>query len=301
MFKVAAKSCLLHLDFIRPWTIVGHYDRLRRSNSCYNLTGLSQPPNVTSRMNPIIALWAHPRSMSTAVERIMRTRGDLSCFHEPFLSDYYFNRSVRMFPHFEVEQNQPVTYEQARDMIITQAQTTPVFFKDMSFYVMPHILDDTTFGDRLINVFIIRNPVASIPSYFKLDPDVTLAEIGLQAQWQHFEALSTSAGTMPLVIQAEDIRANAKKVIGRLWQQIGLPSSNHAFEWRSDIPEEWQQVRVWHKATIDSSGIRMISDQEVAAQTHTFKLMSDEYPQMSSYLAHHQPFYENLKARAIRI
>ena len=38
--------------------------------------------------HPIIALWSHPRSMSTAFERIMRSRGDLDCLHEPFMYDY---------------------------------------------------------------------------------------------------------------------------------------------------------------------------------------------------------------------
>ena len=31
--------------------------------------------------HPLIALWSHPRSMSTATERIMRERGDLDCAH----------------------------------------------------------------------------------------------------------------------------------------------------------------------------------------------------------------------------
>ena len=45
--------------------------------------------------HPIIALWSHPRSMSTAFERIMRARGDLDCLHEPFMYDYYINRAPR--------------------------------------------------------------------------------------------------------------------------------------------------------------------------------------------------------------
>jgi hypothetical protein len=43
-------------------------------------------------MNPIIFLWAHPRSMSTAIERVMREGGDLDCLHEPFLRYYYLER-----------------------------------------------------------------------------------------------------------------------------------------------------------------------------------------------------------------
>jgi hypothetical protein len=43
-------------------------------------------------MNPIIFLWAHPRSMSTAIERVMRERCDFDCLHEPFLRYYYLQR-----------------------------------------------------------------------------------------------------------------------------------------------------------------------------------------------------------------
>ena len=82
--------------------------------------------------HPIIALWVHPRSMSTAVERIMRERGDLTCFHEPFMYDYYLNRSPRKMPQFEPEEDQHRTYAETWDLILDAAEQGPVFFKDMS-------------------------------------------------------------------------------------------------------------------------------------------------------------------------
>lgn len=54
-------------------------------------------------MHPIIALWSHPRSMSTATERIMRERGDLRCFHEPFMYLYYVGDEIKEMPHFEAD------------------------------------------------------------------------------------------------------------------------------------------------------------------------------------------------------
>ena len=36
-------------------------------------------------MNPITFIWAHPRPMSTAIELVLRERGDLDCLHEPLL------------------------------------------------------------------------------------------------------------------------------------------------------------------------------------------------------------------------
>jgi hypothetical protein len=40
-------------------------------------------------MNPIYVLWATPRSTSTAFEWMMRMRGDMACFHEPFGEAWY--------------------------------------------------------------------------------------------------------------------------------------------------------------------------------------------------------------------
>ena len=40
-------------------------------------------------MNKILVLWATPRSTSTAFEWMMRQRGDMECFHEPFGEAWY--------------------------------------------------------------------------------------------------------------------------------------------------------------------------------------------------------------------
>ena len=40
-------------------------------------------------MHKILALWAVPRSTSTAFEWMMRQRGDLDCLHEPFGEAWY--------------------------------------------------------------------------------------------------------------------------------------------------------------------------------------------------------------------
>ena len=71
-------------------------------------------------MNPIIFLWAHPRSMSTALERIMRERGDLNCLHAPFLHYYYQHRTNKPLPHFERRVDHPDSYEETRDYILAR-------------------------------------------------------------------------------------------------------------------------------------------------------------------------------------
>ncbi|WP_283176701.1 hypothetical protein [Gemmobacter sp. 24YEA27] len=73
------------------------------------------------QMNRIYALWSHPRSMSTAMERVMRERGDLDCAHEPFMYDYYVHRAIRQMPHFDVRPDHPVSYPAIRDHLLARA------------------------------------------------------------------------------------------------------------------------------------------------------------------------------------
>lgn len=48
-------------------------------------------------MNRMIALWAHPRSRSTVLERVFIERGDFEVFHEPFAHVAFNERSA--IPH----------------------------------------------------------------------------------------------------------------------------------------------------------------------------------------------------------
>lgn len=249
--------------------------------------------------HPIIALWSHPRSMSTAIERIMRERGDLDCLHEPFMYDYYVHRQVRTMPHFEVQKDHPASYAAIRDMILDRAGKAPVFLKDMSYYVMPHILDDRSFLDRLTNVFLVRDPVASIPSYYKLDPDLTLEEVGLEAQARHYDAL-VALGKTPPVIAAEDVRADTEGVIGALWRRIGLDHVAEAFDWQRETPKDWVQVGGWHGDVSSATGIRPIGAEEIAAQERKFDTLADREPRLRALLDHHRPFYRHLAARAMK-
>lgn len=230
----------------------------------------------------------------------MRERGDLTCHHEPFMYDYYLSRKVREMPHFEAEPDRPESYDDVRAMLLEQAESGPVFIKDMSYYVMPRILNDVALSERLVNCFLIRDPVASITSYFKLDPNVTLDEIGLEAQASHFKGLA-EAGIDAPVVEAEDVRRNAAGAIGALWRAIGLPPANHALSWQEEQPADWKQVEEWHGQVSASKGIAPITDDEIAAQKQKFNTLVEQHPRAQDYLDHHLPHYEMLKAHALKI
>lgn len=247
----------------------------------------------------IIALWSHPRSMSTAFERIMRARGDLECLHEPFMYDYYINRSTKEMPHFDAMDEHPKSYDAIRAMILAKAENGPVFFKDMSYYVVPHIFGDAEFLDRLTHSFLIREPKASIVSYAKLDPGMLLEEIGLEAQWIHAEYLIRRTGKPPVVVQSETVQADPHGQMRKYWQAVGLADRPQALDWSEPAPADWQQVQAWHHDVMTSKTIRPPSEEQARETEAAFARLTAAEPRFQEFYDHHRPFYEKLLAYAL--
>lgn len=215
---------------------------------------------------------------------------------------YYVERRVRDMPHFDRDPTQPTTYQSIREHLLEKARRQTVFIKDMSYYVIPQIFEDDAFARRLTNCFLIRDPVKSILSYYNLDPEVTLEEIGLEAQWRHFEWLSSTIGQRPMVIDAELVQRNPKPIISKLWREIGLVFRPEAFSWKKqDTPEDWNQVAGWHGAVTTSDGIRPHDAEQVIETRRKFDVTATKAPQLRDYLAHHRPFYDKLRTHALTV
>jgi len=249
-------------------------------------------------MHKIIALWAHPRSMSTATERIMRERGDLDVAHEPFMYAYYVAQD-RDFPGFEPVPGHPTEYESICTMLRNRAKAGPVFFKDMAYYVVPRMLTDAAMLSRITHTFLIRSPMASILSYHKLDPGFTLENVGLEAQWRLYEA-ARAAGLSPVVVDAEAVRADPKGTMRALWGAIGLDYSEAAFNWQAP-PKDWEPVSAWHEEAMTSSGIRTADAEEMLRKEMEFHALAEDVPHLRDYLEHHAPFYQRLSDVALRV
>ena len=250
-------------------------------------------------MHPIIFLWAHPRSMSTAIERIMRERGDLNCLHEPFLHYYYAKNTNKSLAYFDPDNAYPDSYQQTRELILKQAKTGPVFAKDMSYYLLDDLLADSAFFKRITHCFLIRDQRRAIASYYKLDPGISLEEIGLESQWQHFQA-AQQAGLNPLVVEAEAIQADPQGIIGQLWSALGLDFQGQAFSWnQGSTPADWQYVKGWHQQASQSVGIQTETPEQQQLAVAEFEKAVNEAPFLQDYLHHHLPAYRQLKQRSI--
>ena len=211
---------------------------------------------------------------------------------------HYLSQDSRDMPFFEPQPDHPQRYEDVRQMIMEKARTSPVFFKDMAYYIDDVLSDDPEFYRAITHCFLIRNPKASIASYYRLDNNVTLTEIGIEAQWTLYTQL-VSAGIKPVVIEAEAIRQDARTVVSHWWHAMGLDTPDAVFEWDGKPPEDWQQVAAWHQSVMASTTIRPWSAEDAMQEDQRFNDLLTEAPYLNDYLEHHLPYYEKLKAELL--
>ena len=93
-------------------------------------------------MHKILALWATPRSTSTAFEWMMRMRGDLTCFNEHFGEAWYQGEEAR-WPRIKADSPRikGLSFDSVWQEMCTTAAAGPTFSKDFPHYI-EHLWDD---------------------------------------------------------------------------------------------------------------------------------------------------------------
>ena len=218
----------------------------------------------------------------------MLERGDMATLHEPFLYLYYVHDGRRRLPHLDPDPRRPSSYEDVRTMILETVRTGPVFVKDMCYYVRDRIHGDADFIRRMTSTFLVRDPKRTIPSYFRLDPGVTLEEIGCEAQYRHFERVGEITGETPIVIDAADLAEDPAGALRAYCRALELPFMPHALEWDVGLPAAWRDVSGWHTDLAGSTGI---TDPRPSGGPGL-----DAAPHLRDYYDHHLPFYRKMRA-----
>ena len=102
-----------------------------------------------------VALWAVPRSISTAFERVFVERDDFEVLHEPFSAAYYYGED-RVSDRFAGAESKPeYSYERVVEDVFRPREER-VFVKDMAYQAKKVLSPE--FASRFVNTFIIRDP-----------------------------------------------------------------------------------------------------------------------------------------------
>lgn len=243
-------------------------------------------------MNQIVALWTHPRSISTAFERVMMERGDFRILHEPFSYLYYVKGESASIDQQHVDLSHPTDYPGIRDHIEKAANEKPVFFKDMCAHCNEQLVGDNDFLKRITNTFLIRDPAKTIASFYAMNPKVTVAEIGLEQLAQVYTRVMAQEGEIPIVVDADDLENDPNGTINAYCRQLGIAFLPEAMTWDAEHKNEWDIWKDWHRDAAQSTGI--------VKNMETFEVTIDNSDHLRNYYDRLLPFYQQMYAKRIQ-
>ncbi|MFD5325783.1 sulfotransferase family protein [Streptomyces sp. NPDC127092] len=234
---------------------------------------------------PVLALWSAPRSRSTAFARMMAERGDRVVVHEPF-------SQVVDFGEVKVGERVARSEQDVLAELRGIAARQPVFFKDTTDFAYPALLADEAFLAAATHTFIIRHPAEAIASHHKLNPDLGRDEIGFARLHEIFLAVRAATGVTPVVIDSDDLLDRPAETVRAYCDAVGIPFLPDALNWQPGMRSEWEATSRWHESTSRTAGFTRGSGR--GAET------VEADPVLRAYRDYHLPFYEELRAAALR-
>ncbi len=208
-------------------------------------------------MHKIVALWAIPRSTSTAFEWMMRQRGDFDCLHEPFGEAWYQGEQPLWQRFCEGDKTtKGLSLESVWEDIQVRASAGPVFLKDFPHYI--NHLWDPDFLNHFTHTFLIRDPAKTITSMFNKWPDFDEGEVGFPEQRALFDLLWALQGEPPPVIDSDDLLENPQDMTYAYCNAVDIPFKPEALHWEpGGDPSEhsWWDGGSFHHNLAKSTGL----------------------------------------------
>ena len=195
-------------------------------------------------------MWATPRTVSTAFDKMMRSRGSHHVLTEPFSVPWYFGPEQRSdrFPVTEPG----ATFDSTLAEVLTTARSEPVFVKDMAYHLGRLLRPDVLVCFR--NSFIIRDPAWSVPSLLRRWPDASPDEVGYEAQLRAFRICADLTGSAPAVIDSDLLCSDPAAVVSRWCDAMEIAMRPDALTWRPGQPAGWERWSDWFETAAQSTG-----------------------------------------------
>ncbi len=232
-----------------------------------------------------IALWAVPRSLSTAFERVFVERDDFEVLHEPFSASYYYSHDRPSDRYSDVEPEEQHNYENVlRDVL--KPREKRVFVKDMAYHARGLLSPE--FASNFVNTFIIRDPKYVIASLHKKWPDFTTEETGFELIYDLFRYATEVNGEDVVVVDAMSFSENPAGILAAYCEHLDVAFEPGSLSWESREVEEWEMWDGWHDEAQQSTGIKRAERKDPT--------LSRDLQQVYDYCL---PYYYQLAARVI--
>lgn len=237
-----------------------------------------------------IAMWSGPRNISTALMRAWGSRDDTFVCDEPLYAHYLQATGIDHPGRDEVIASQDTDWRRVAAWL-----TGPVpggrgifYQKHMAQHLLPEIGRDWL--DALTHAFLIREPAGMLASFTRVAGAATLAATGLAQQCELFDRVAGRTGRAPPVIDAADVLADPRALLGRLCDALGVPFQDAMLSWPAG-PRATDGVwaRHWYAAVEASTGFQAPAAPPAPAP-----------PALRGLYEQCLPYYERLRAHRLR-
>ena len=268
-----------------------------------------------STLHPIVILVAPPRSLSTALLRMISQTGVFQMINEPSARAYHAAHYPNEAAFYSESACQ--SYADVAEYLFDRAKQGPVFVKEMSFAFEAFIRSqpDIAAYFKIQFVFLLRDPHAAMISYYKkLLPDYREFLMPILVPLTGYDALYRSYGWLckqgiqrPYLMHAESLYHAPESAISALCEYLHIPFQANYLQWdpldhRSGryAWEEYKRHEVtthWHQDAILSQGFHQPTVYETDSEGHpTFSEIRDAVHQTQCQAAYekNRGYYEKL-------
>ena len=202
-----------------------------------------------------IAMWSGPRNLSTAMMVSFAQRQDCAVADEPFYAAYLKETGLK-HPMYQAI----IEHGETDGEVVADFCTGPVphgkavfYQKHMTQHMIPQF--DRDWMRKVVNVFLIRDPVHVIASYNIKRENPKLTDIGVVEQSEIFEQVWQLTGESPLVIDSADILANPERMLRNLCTALDLEFDHRMLKWpRGPRAYDGIWAKHWYGAVWESTG-----------------------------------------------
>jgi hypothetical protein len=130
-----------------------------------------------------------------------------------------------------------------------------LYQKQMTHHLLPEI--DRNWLRQMKNCFLIRDPSEVIISYMKKNDEPTLEDLGFVQQAEIFDYIQRETGSVPPVIDADDVLRDPKRVLRLLCDAIDIEFTETMLSWpRGPRPTDGVWAKYWYTEVENSTSFR---------------------------------------------
>ena len=222
-------------------------------------------------------MWCAPRTISTALMRAWENRPDTVVIDEPFYAHYL---QVTGIDH--PGRDQIIASYETDWRIVARSLTeeplpegaTVCYQKQMAHHMLNHI--ELDWVGKLTNCFLIRAPAEVITSYIKVRPRPTPLDLGFPQLLRLFEAVRRRAGSVPPVIDSQDLLQDPRRTLSRLCEAVSVPFCERMLSWppgRRASDGAWAPY--WYAAVEKSTGFAPYRPKDEQIPPHLQDLLAE--------------------------